>query len=60
LGATNLVSFYTLRDVDAQIDGTVVPPTWHNDLSATPVHGRSRNWMFLDWHVESTTLTNFF
>lgn len=57
---TNRASFYTVRDVDQQIDGTVTPPAWHGEIPSKPVHGRVRNWMFLDWHVESTTRTNYF
>lgn len=60
IGRTNISSFYTLRDVDNQIDGTVTPPAWHGDIPTTPVHGKVRNWMFLDWHVESSSRTNFF
>ncbi len=58
--ATNISSFYTLRDVDEKIDGTTVPPDWHGDIPTDPVHGRVRNWMFLDWHVEGTIRTNFY
>lgn len=58
--ATNVSSFYTIRDVDQAIDGTVTPPTWHGEVPTLPVHGKVRNWMFLDWHVESSTRTNFF
>jgi prepilin-type N-terminal cleavage/methylation domain-containing protein/prepilin-type processing-associated H-X9-DG protein len=53
-------SFWALRDVDAQIDGTANPPTWHGDLQSKPVHGRARNWLFLDWHAQSSTQTNNF
>jgi prepilin-type processing-associated H-X9-DG protein len=53
-------SVYALRDVDAQIDGTVTPPTWHGDLQAKPVHGSVRNWLFLDWHAQASTQTNNF
>lgn len=59
LTATNMGSFYTIRDVDQAIDGTTTPPAWHGEIPATPVHGKVRNWMFLDWHVESTTRTNY-
>ena len=57
---TNAGSFYTIRDVDQRIDGTVTPPSWHAEVPTEPVHGKARNWMFLDWHVESTTRTNYF
>ena len=60
LGATNLSSFYTMRDVDNVIDGTTVPPAWHGDIPSNPVHGKVRNWMFLDWHVQATSKTNNF
>lgn len=60
VSVTNYGSFYTIRDVDQAIDGTTVPPTWHGEIPATPVHGKSRNWMFLDWHVESSSRTNYF
>jgi prepilin-type processing-associated H-X9-DG protein len=60
LSVTNAGSFYTIRDVDQEIDGTSVPPTWHGEIPAKPVHGRTRNWMFLDWHVESSSKTNGF
>jgi prepilin-type N-terminal cleavage/methylation domain-containing protein/prepilin-type processing-associated H-X9-DG protein len=60
IGSTNTSSFYTLRDVDNAIDGTVTPPAWHGDIPTTPVHGKVRNWMFLDWHVEGTSRTNWF
>lgn len=56
----NVSTIYTMRDVDNQIDGTTTPPAWHGDIPTTPVHGKVRNWMFLDWHVASTTRTNFF
>jgi prepilin-type N-terminal cleavage/methylation domain-containing protein/prepilin-type processing-associated H-X9-DG protein len=59
LTVTNRGTFYVLRDVDQEIDTAVTPPAWHGEIPATPVHGRARNWMFLDWHVESTTKTNF-
>jgi prepilin-type processing-associated H-X9-DG protein len=59
LTVTNRGTFYLLRDVDQEIDGTIDPPKWHSEIPAKPVHGRSRNWMFLDWHIESTTKTNF-
>jgi prepilin-type N-terminal cleavage/methylation domain-containing protein/prepilin-type processing-associated H-X9-DG protein len=58
LAATNRASFYTVRDVDQQIDGTATPPAWHGEIPTNPVHGKSRNWMFLDWHVESSSKTN--
>ncbi len=57
---TNRGSFYTLRDVDQVIDGSTTPPAWKAEIPSTPVHGKARNWMFLDWRVESTTRTNFF
>lgn len=57
---TNYSSFYTIRDVDQAIDGTTTPPAWHAEIPANPVHGKSRNWMFLDWHVESSSRTNYF
>lgn len=59
MSSTNRANFYTLRDVDQQIDGTTTPPAWHGEIPTTPVHGKSRNWMFLDWHVESTSKTNY-
>jgi prepilin-type N-terminal cleavage/methylation domain-containing protein/prepilin-type processing-associated H-X9-DG protein len=58
MNVTNRASFYTLRDVDQAIDGTTTPPAWHGEIPTTPVHGKSRNWMFLDWHVESSSKTN--
>ena len=60
LSSTNRANFYTVRDVDQQIDGADTPPTWHGEIPATPVHGKVRNWMLLDWHVEATTRTNYF
>jgi prepilin-type N-terminal cleavage/methylation domain-containing protein/prepilin-type processing-associated H-X9-DG protein len=60
LSVTNRASFYTLRDVDQQIDGKVTPPAWHGEIPTDPVHGRVRNWMFLDWHVEASSRTNYF
>lgn len=59
LNVTNRANFYTMRDVDQEIDGTATPPAWHGEIPTTPVHGKSRNWMFLDWHVESTSKTNY-
>ncbi len=59
LTVTNRGTFYLLRDVDQEIDGTANPPAWHAEIPDKPVHGHARNWMFLDWHVESTTKTNF-
>jgi prepilin-type N-terminal cleavage/methylation domain-containing protein/prepilin-type processing-associated H-X9-DG protein len=59
-GVTNRATFYTIRDVDQQIDGKVTPPAWHAEIPANPVHGKARNWMFLDWHVESSSKTNYF
>ncbi|MFN3409741.1 MAG: type II secretion system protein [Limisphaerales bacterium] len=59
LGQVNTSQFYTMRDVDNAIDGTVTPPAWHADIPTTPIHGRVRNWMFLDWHVESSSRTNW-
>ncbi len=56
----NTSSFYTLRDVDNAIDGTVQPPAWHGDIPTLPIHGKVRNWMFLDWHAEASSRTNFF
>lgn len=53
-------TFYTIRDVDQAIDGTDSPPTWHLEIPTTAVHGRVRNWMFLDWHVTATSKTNNF
>lgn len=60
LSVTNAASFYTIRDVDQEIDGKTVPPAWHGEIPAKPVHGKTRNWMFLDWHVESSSKTNSF
>jgi len=60
LGSVNVSGFYTIRDVDQAIDGTVTPPAWHAEIPATPVHGKVRNWMFLDWHVAATSKTNGF
>jgi prepilin-type N-terminal cleavage/methylation domain-containing protein/prepilin-type processing-associated H-X9-DG protein len=57
---TNYSSFYTVRDVDQAIDGKTTPPAWHAEIPANPVHGKSRNWMFLDWHVDSSSRTNYF
>ncbi len=57
-GLTNRSTFYVMRDVDQGIDGTTTPPAWHGEIPNTPVHGKSRNWMFLDWHVESSSKTN--
>lgn len=55
---TNASSFYTIRDVDNGID---VPGSssaaWLSEIPVSPTHG-SRNWMFLDWHVESSSKTN--
>jgi len=59
MSSTNRANFYTLRDVDQAIDGTVTPPAWHGEIPTNPVHGKSRNWMFLDWHVESSSKTNY-
>ena len=60
LTATNIGSYYTLRDVDNDIDGTSNPPDWHLDIPTKAIHGRVRNWMFLDWHVEASSRTNFY
>ena len=60
LSATNRATLYTVRDVDQQIDGANTPPAWHGEIPATPVHGKVRNWMFLDWHVEASSRTNYF
>jgi len=60
LSVTNRANFYTLRDVDQVIDGKTTPPAWHGEIPTTPVHGRVRNWMFLDWHVEASSRTNYF
>lgn len=56
---TNRGEFYALRDVDQEIDGSTTPPAWKGEIPAKPAHGRTRNWMFFDWHVESTTRTNY-
>ena len=60
LSATNRATFYTVRDVDQQIDGADTPPAWHGEIPSTPVHGKVRNWMLLDWHVEASSRTNYF
>jgi prepilin-type N-terminal cleavage/methylation domain-containing protein len=60
ISATNRASFYTVRDVDQQIDGSDTSPSWHGEVPVTPVHGRVRNWMLLDWHVEASSRTNYF
>jgi len=60
VSVTNYGSFYTIRDVDQEIDGTSVPPAWHAEIPSKPIHGKSRNWMFLDWHIESSSRTNYF
>ena len=58
---TNAASFYTIRDVDNEIDlQNSSTAAWLNEIPATSVHGKVRNWMFLDWHVQSSTRTNFF
>jgi prepilin-type N-terminal cleavage/methylation domain-containing protein/prepilin-type processing-associated H-X9-DG protein len=56
---TNRAEFYTLRDVDQEIDGST-GTQWKTEITTKPIHGKARNWMFLDWHVESTTRTNYF
>jgi len=58
IGSTNTSSFYTVRDVDQAIDGTAI--AWQQAIPATPIHGKVRNWMFLDWHVAASTRTNGF
>ena len=60
LSTNGVSSYFVMHDVDAQYDGTAVPPTWHDDLQATPVHGTTRNWLFFDWHVAATIKTNNF
>ncbi|MEK7781362.1 MAG: DUF1559 domain-containing protein [Verrucomicrobiota bacterium] len=57
---TNYSAFYTMRDVDNEIDvPTSSSAAWLNEIPVKPAHG-SRNWMFLDWHVESSSKTNGF
>jgi prepilin-type N-terminal cleavage/methylation domain-containing protein len=60
VSVTNYANFFTMRDVDNVIDGTTVPPDWHGDIPTLPVHGKVRNWMFLDWSVRASSRTNNF
>jgi prepilin-type N-terminal cleavage/methylation domain-containing protein/prepilin-type processing-associated H-X9-DG protein len=51
--------FFTLRDVDQEIDGST-GTQWKTEITTKPIHGKVRNWMFLDWHVEANSRTNYF
>jgi prepilin-type processing-associated H-X9-DG protein len=43
-------SIFAMTDVDK---GNVNPTvSWWNDLPYQPVHGKVRNQLFFDWHVE--------
>jgi prepilin-type N-terminal cleavage/methylation domain-containing protein/prepilin-type processing-associated H-X9-DG protein len=46
-------STYALTDVDQIFPGMDPTISWYTDLPPAPVHGASRNQLFLDWHVES-------
>ena len=54
-------AFSLVRDVDMVLDSVDAQYwTYPNDVAPRPIHGSSRNWLFLDWHAQSTTSTNFF
>jgi prepilin-type N-terminal cleavage/methylation domain-containing protein/prepilin-type processing-associated H-X9-DG protein len=46
-------STYALTDVDQLFPGMDPTISWYTDLPPEPLHGASRNQLFLDWHVES-------
>jgi prepilin-type processing-associated H-X9-DG protein len=51
--STSTSQAFAIRDVDkANWPDPSTAPGWYSDLPYGPVHGRTRNHLFFDWHVE--------
>jgi prepilin-type N-terminal cleavage/methylation domain-containing protein/prepilin-type processing-associated H-X9-DG protein len=46
-------SLFAITDVDQSLPSLNPTISWWNDLPNKPVHGRVRNQLFFDWHVEA-------
>jgi prepilin-type N-terminal cleavage/methylation domain-containing protein/prepilin-type processing-associated H-X9-DG protein len=48
-----VASLFAITDVDQSLPTLNPAISWWNDLPNRPVHGRVRNQLFFDWHVEA-------
>jgi prepilin-type processing-associated H-X9-DG protein len=48
-----VASLFAITDVDQSLPSLNPTISWWTDLPNKPVHGRVRNQLFFDWHVEA-------